>query len=82
MWPLKTFLIKMENKKYHTVEVIAKSNINIVKTDTIETIKIQIHDRLPSRPGTCTQAKSGGVKPAIEAHISPLINMKYTGRGN
>jgi hypothetical protein len=37
-------LNKMKSKKYHTVEIIPKSNIKIVERGEIDTTNTQIHD--------------------------------------
>ena len=54
----------MENKKYHTVVTIPKSDIKIVKRGKIDTgIPItQIHDSSFYWLGTGTSVKSGRVK--------------------
>jgi hypothetical protein len=65
----------MNNKKYHTVGIIPKSNIKILERGKIYTSNTQIHDRSLSFLGTDTSIKSGGVKLAAYAQIFPLSEM-------
>jgi len=65
----------MNNKKYHTVGIIPKSNIKILERGKIDTSNTQIHDRSLSLLGTDTSIKSGGVKLVVLTQIFSLSEM-------
>ena len=52
----------MNNKKYHTVRTVLKSNKKIVERGRIDTPKTQKHDHSLSWLGAGTSVKNGRVK--------------------
>ena len=52
----------MNNKKYHTVRTVLKSNKKIVERGRIDTPKTQMHDHSLSWLGAGTSEKNGRVK--------------------
>jgi len=71
-------IYKMENKKYHTVGIVPKSNIKIIERGKIDTPNTKIHDRSLSWLGTGTSIKSGGVKLVLWTQTSPLSAMIWS----
>jgi cell division protein FtsL len=57
-----TFMMFKQQKTYHTVGTIPKSNIEIVEKGKIDTSKTQIHDCSLSWLETGTSIKSVGVR--------------------
>jgi len=53
---------KMKKQKYHTVEMVPKSNSKIIERGQIDTPTTHIHASSLSQLGTDTSIKSGGVK--------------------
>jgi hypothetical protein len=55
-------LNKMKNKKYHTLEIVPKSNNQTVERGTIDTLNTHMLDRSLSCLGTGISIKRGRVK--------------------